>query len=217
MAVLEAQAQLCGGCFGRGNDGRVVGLREQQQPGVVAEVGAEQLGVAIQAEALPDQRLEVLGEEVGEVERAQFGLVQLLEQLAAGEELVAVITREAPEPGRLGQQRVEAATGASVGIPDQHLAISRRVVLGQQVAEGGHDSLGSVVQVGRQVADLELVAEVVGLQHRTKLGDQGATREYERATHGVRVQTDGPGGSVRPRRADTSCLAVSDATAASRQ
>ena len=67
------------------------------------------------------------------------------------------------------------------------------------------------------VALRRLGSAMEGLGAVLPLGNQGATREHERATHGVRVQTDGPGGSVRPRRADTSCLAVSDATAASRQ
>ena len=72
---------------------RTFGLRQQYHPRVVAEVGGQQFGVAIELQALPHECVEVLGQKVGEIERAEFGVGQSAEHVAAGKELVAVVAR----------------------------------------------------------------------------------------------------------------------------
>ena len=80
--------------------------------------------MAIEPEPLPHERIEVLGQEVGEVERAGLGLVQRREQLGAGDELVAVVAGQAGAFARLGEQAVELAAGAAVGVADQDRSLA---------------------------------------------------------------------------------------------
>ena len=51
-------------------------LREQHDPAVRTEVGVAKLGMAVETEPAPDEGVEVLGEEVGEVEGAELFVVQ---------------------------------------------------------------------------------------------------------------------------------------------
>ena len=104
----------------RPKHGGVVALRQQHEPAVVAEVHRQQRRVAVEPETLPDQRVEVLGQEVGEVERARLGVVEGGEPFAPGEELVAVGTGESLDARVLGEERVERPAGAAVGVGDEH-------------------------------------------------------------------------------------------------
>ena len=81
--VLELEPEHLRRPPARVDDRRVVGLREQHDAPVVAEVHVAQLGMTVEPERSPHQRVEVLGEEVGEVEGAGLGLVQRREQLAS--------------------------------------------------------------------------------------------------------------------------------------
>ena len=71
---------------------------------------------------MPDQRLEVLGQEVGEVEGSRLGVVQRGEALAPREELVAVCSGESRDPRMPGEEGVEGAAGAAVGVGDEDIA-----------------------------------------------------------------------------------------------
>ena len=82
--------------------------------------------MAVEAEPLPNERVEVLGQEVGEVEGARLGLLQRGEAVAAGEELVAVGAREPPDGRLLGEETVERPAGATVGVGDEHVAVRCR-------------------------------------------------------------------------------------------
>ena len=73
-AQLEAQAEPTCAAPGGGDQRRVVGLGEVDEPLVVAEVRGEQLRVAVEPEPDDDEPVEVAGEEVGEEERR--GLVR---------------------------------------------------------------------------------------------------------------------------------------------
>ncbi len=122
----------------------------------------------VEAEALPEQWLEVLGQEVGEEQSTEFFFVHRRELLGAAEELVAVRARQ---PGRLGmafEQRIESAPGAAVGVGDEHGATLRRGLFEQRL-ELGHDALWAIVQVCGQVGDLHRVGEPLGFQHRAQL------------------------------------------------
>ena len=129
VAVLEFQTES----FGRGAthrlDFRAVGLRDQHDTPVVAEVHVAQLRMAIEAEPLPQECLEVLGEEVGEEEGAELFFVHGRELIGAAEELVAVRPRQ---PGCFGvpfEQGIERATRSAVGVGDEHVAtLSHRLV-----------------------------------------------------------------------------------------
>ena len=133
--------------------------------------------------------------------------------------------------GRPCDEAVERTSGAAVGVGDEHLAPG---LAGERIFEGRHDPLGSVVEVGRQVADLDRVGETAGDEHGAQLGreraaadDEWCGDEWDRGERAVAAlrqirghdhATDGPAGSARIlRRAFTSALAVSAATAASRQ
>src|SRR5205085_8307829 len=94
-------------------------LREQHDAAVRAEVRVAQLGVAVETQPAPHQGVEVPGKEVGEVEGAELGFVQRRERGGTGEELVAVRTRQAPYARERGEQRVERAAGAAVGVRDE--------------------------------------------------------------------------------------------------
>src|SRR6478736_5299939 len=77
--AFEGEPEPVGGCLGAGGQLRIVGLGEVDQPAVVAEVHRQQLRVAVEAEARDDDRFELAGEEVGQVERPQLFLLEGVE------------------------------------------------------------------------------------------------------------------------------------------
>ena len=89
--ALEGEAEAVGGGAARASvQLRVVGLGEVDEPAVVAEVDRQQLGMAVEAEAGDDDRVELAGQEVGQVERAELLVLQRGVGGRAGVELVAV-------------------------------------------------------------------------------------------------------------------------------
>ena len=88
------------------------------------------------------------GEEVGQVERAELGFVQPRKLGGTGEELVAVRARQAPYAWERGEQRVERAAGAAVGVRDEDGTPSGRRGF-QARPQLERDAIGAVVQVGR--------------------------------------------------------------------
>ena len=94
-----------------------------------------------------------------------------------------------------------------------------------RAADGVGDLLGAVVQRSREALDGEVV-EAVQLDDRQKFACEGATRDDERARtprpavrSSMRSGVDRRARRARPGRdePDTSSLAISEATAASRQ
>ena len=202
------------------HDRRIVGLRQQHDAPVVAEVGVAQFGMAVEPERPPHQRVEVLGEEVGQVERAGLRLVQRREQLRSGHELVAVV---AGQPGGavtdLVEQPIEVAAGAAVAVAEhQRRSPSSSIASCSRMRR--HDPLGTAVVRRRQVADLDRVGQAELAEHRAQIAGERAAGDQERLRHGAFSSgRTAPGGSATrsDRRAFTSSLAVSAATAASRQ
>src|SRR5581483_983055 len=75
---------------------QVVGrlLRQIDDPPVVPEIIVEEFRVPVEAESCNQETLEMPGEKVGQVERARFRFVDLLEGLEPGIERIAVRTGE---------------------------------------------------------------------------------------------------------------------------
>src|SRR6476469_7069614 len=71
-AHLEREPEPACGASGRRDQRRVLGLREVDEPAVIAEIRRKELRVPIQAEALDHQALEITGQEVGEEERGRL-------------------------------------------------------------------------------------------------------------------------------------------------
>ena len=166
--------------------------------------------MAVEAEALPHERVEVAGEEVGEEERPRLLVVQRGEAGATGEDLVAVGAGEAPDLRVAIEDGIEVAARPTVGVGDEHRPRAAGGV--EHGLDRRGDALGAVVEVRREVAHLDVRAG----EHGAQLGGERPARHDQRPV-GAHA-TDGPGGSARAsRRALTSRWAVSAATAASRQ
>ena len=88
--AFEREAEPIGRGLGPRRQPRVVGLGQEDEAPVVAEVERQQLGVTVQPQSADDQPLEVPGEEVGQVERARLLVCERGEGCAAGVDLVAV-------------------------------------------------------------------------------------------------------------------------------
>ena len=82
VVVIELEPEHRGGTTRAGDHLGVVGLREQDQPPVVPEVLVAQLGMAVEAEPGDDERVEVLGEVVGQVEGPRLGVGERRERRA---------------------------------------------------------------------------------------------------------------------------------------
>ena len=90
-----------------------------------AEIVVAQLREAVEAEPLDHQRVEMPGEEIGQVERARLLLGQRRERLLAGKEGVAMRALDAPH-AFLGEDAVEFAAGAAVAVEAEDLVVSVR-------------------------------------------------------------------------------------------
>jgi len=168
----------------------------------------------VQPQALPDQRVELARQEVGQPERADLLLRQLLEPVEAREEGVAVRALDPPD-SFLGQHPVQLAPGAAVAIGDQDPRVVRTVAP-DRVAYRLRDELRLVVQLCRQALQLHMGQAVCPGQRQDLAGERPAGEDQggRGLGHAAFRQL------TRPRwlclRAMNS-LAVSTATAASRQ
>src|SRR4029079_3211037 len=75
-AALEREPQAGRGGLGPLREIRVVRLGEVDEPAGVAEVIGQQLRVAVGPESRPDDRVELAGQEVGQVERPDLFLLE---------------------------------------------------------------------------------------------------------------------------------------------
>jgi hypothetical protein len=193
---------------------RVVGLGEIDDPAIVAEIKGQEVRVPVQPQPLPDQRVELARQEVGQPERADLLLRQLLEPVEAREEGVAVRPLDPPDP-LLGQHPVQFAPGAAVAIGDQDPRIVRPVAP-DRLADRLGDELRLVVQLRRQALQLHMGEAVCPDQRQDLAGERpaGENQGGLGQGHGGFRQLTAPRWLCL--RAMNS-LAVSTATAASRQ
>lgn len=179
--TLEGEAEAPGGRLGLGGQRRIVALGQIDEPSVVAEIERLELRVAVEAEALDDQRLELPGQKVGEVEGAGLGQGQAGKAFLPGEGRIAMRAGQARHPLLL-EHPVESTAGATIGIGDDHPGMG----LARRVDGGGYrlgDLLRSVVQGRRQAAQVEM-RQPVGLDDGDDLASEGAAGNDGCALHG---------------------------------
>jgi hypothetical protein len=152
------------------------------EAGVVLEVEVSELGVAVQPEAFHDQRLELPGQEVGEIEGARRRIGQALKAILAGERCIAVGAREALNPFLL-EHLIEGAAGAAIGVGDEDPGMGGAGLV-NGTAHRVCDQCRPVVQGGGQAAQVEMV-ETVRLDQGDDLPGEGATGDDQRALHGL--------------------------------
>src|ERR1039457_6204156 len=194
---------------------RIGHLGQIHELAIAAEVGREQLRMTIEAETANYEAIEVAQQKVGEIERAELGLGQTLENRRRGEELIAVRARDALD-AFLAQHAVELAAGTAVAVGDEDgpVVLTR---CADQFADGAGDPLGPVVQLRRKAAHVQLRPAVGATQCRD-LARQRAAGDDQRALAILRHRATGAQrASATARRFAISPFAVSTATAASRQ
>jgi hypothetical protein len=197
------------------------------EAGVVLEVDVTQLGVAVQPEAFDDQRLELPGQKIGEIEGARCRIGEILKAILAGERGIAVGAREALHPFLL-EHPIERAAGAAIGVGDVDSGMGGAGLL-DGTAHRVCDQRRPVVQGGGQTAQIEMV-QAVRLDEGNDLPGEGATGDDQRALHGLHSRRYGAAGNPSGTAAQTGagmrswlCFlamkawAVSTATEASRQ
>ena len=96
MFIVKAEPP--GGRFGPGPEVRVVGLRQVDHLLVGTEIHVAQLRVAVEAEALDHQRLELAHQEVGQEEDPHVLFRSALELVDAREEGIAMRARQPLQP-----------------------------------------------------------------------------------------------------------------------
>src|SRR6185436_10595409 len=222
--TLVGEPEIGRGILGPAVESSVVGLREVHEPAVVAEHHRLELRVPVEPEAAHDERLEVTGEEVGQVEGRGLVLVHCVPGVVSGEEAVAVRAGQ-PLHVVLSQDDVERAAGSAVGIGDEDALVAAGE-LGELRVDRRRDPLGSRVELGREAADVDL-RPPVELDDGEDLPCDRAAREDEDARLGARARVGDlvveqrrrgrHDAATAARRASTRACAVSAATAASRQ
>jgi hypothetical protein len=178
VPVLEREPEPVRGRAGQRHQLRVLDLGEVHEPAVVREVHRLELRVAVDAEAADHEPLEVAGEEVGQPERRRLVLCHLGERLAAGEELVAVGAGQ-PLDALLGDDRVEQAARAAVGVGDEDRLVAVGAGLADPVPDLGGNPLGPVVEVRREAGDVD-AGQAAG--KRDELAGERPAPDDERAS-----------------------------------
>ena len=120
---------------------------------VGAEIVVAQLREAIEAEPLDDQRVEVAGEEIGQVESAELLLGEGGEDLLAGVEGVAMRARDALD-AFLGEDAVERPARAAIAVEAENLVVGGAIGADLLPHRLG-DSLGTVVETRRQADEID--------------------------------------------------------------
>jgi hypothetical protein len=231
--ALEGKAEATRGRLGLGGKRRIVALRQVDQAGVVAEIVGQEFRVAIEAEALEHQSVELPGEKIGEIEGAGCRLGQGGKALLAGEARIAMRAGE-PFDRLFLQHAIERAARAAIGIGHVD-AVMRGPGFLDGVANGAGDQSWTIVQRRRQAAEIQM-GQAIRLDHGNDLARQRATSDDQRALHGrhllVGRHSDGARSMITGRRGNglrqaiTRCWlcflamkrwAVSTATEASRQ
>ncbi len=163
---------------GLGVERRIVALRQMDEPLVVAEIDRQQLGMPIETEPADHQRLELPGEEIGEIEGAGLGLGQCREARLAGEGGIAMRAGQ-PLDRLLGEHRIERPAGAAIGIG--HIdPVMRRPGRPYRVPHRTGDQRRPVVQGRRQTAQVDR-RQPIRLDDGDDLAGQRAAGDDERA------------------------------------
>ncbi len=189
-----------------------VALGEVDEPPVVAEVGREQFRVPVEPEAPDDEGVEVADEIVGEIEARGFFLVEPFEGLEPGIEGIAVGAGDAGYPFLL-EHAIEGTGRAAVGVGDEDPREARP----QLVDPGPHrlrDPLWVIVQGGGQTEELD-ARKPGSLENGQDLARERAAGDDGDAP--LRHPAHDAAPARRLWRRAMSALAVSTATAASRQ
>ena len=97
-AALIGEAEPFGRRLGLRVQIGIVELRQMDHSAVIAEVIVAQLRKPVEAEAANDERVEMAGEKIGEVERARLFLGEGREGLLSGIERVAMRALDAASP-----------------------------------------------------------------------------------------------------------------------
>src|SRR5436190_3695895 len=114
-ATFEGETEPIGRGTGTVGEVVVVGLGEVDQAPVVPEVRVAQLRMTIEAEPGHDDRVELAGKEVRQVERSELLLLKGFVGGGAGEELEAVSSLDALDALAF-EVGVERPAGAAVGV-----------------------------------------------------------------------------------------------------
>ena len=134
---------------------RIVDLREMDDAAVAAEIVVAQLGEAVEAEPLDDERVEMAGEKISQVEGAQFLLGERREDLLPGVEGVAMRACDAFHPF-LGEDAVEFAAGAAVAVEAQDFVVGGAIGADLRPHRLG-DPLGVIVEARGQAGQIDPV------------------------------------------------------------
>src|SRR5512146_2422385 len=151
--MLELEAQPRGDLPRLLEQSRGAGLSEINHFAVVAEVLLRELRMPVDAESPDDQPLEVASEEIREIESPGLGVRQLGEGARAGEELITVGTRQ-PFHAFLAEQRIQPPAGAAIAVCNEDATVLAAVGA-DLLPHRGRDALRTVVQLGRQAADVD--------------------------------------------------------------
>jgi hypothetical protein len=109
----------------------------------------------VDTEPADHEPLEVPGEEVGQPEGRRLLVGQRREIGPAGEELVAMSTGQALD-ALFGEDRVQQAAGAAVGVGDEDPFVALAPTLTDPCPDAGRNAAGPVVELGRQAGDIDV-------------------------------------------------------------
>jgi hypothetical protein len=137
------------------------------------EVGFLKLGVAVDPEAFDHQRLELSGEEVGQVEGAGLGIGEQGKAILTGKGRVAMWPRKTLDLLLL-EHAIQSTARAAIGIGDKDAAIGAPRLL-----DCGPNRIGDlfrpVVQRRRQAAQIEMRQPVSGDDRNDLAGERTAS------------------------------------------
>ena len=132
--------------------------------------------MAVDPEALDHQRLELSGEEVGQVEGAGLGIGEHGKAILPGKGRVAMGPRKTLDLLLL-EHAIQSAARAAIGIGDEDAAIGAPRLVDRLTNRTG-DLLRAVVQGRRQAAQIEM-RQAVGGDDRNDLAGQRTAGDDE--------------------------------------
>ena len=122
---------------------------------ISAEIVVAQLGKAVEAEPLDDERVEMPGEEVGQIERSGLLFGERVECLPAGVKGVAMGAVDPPY-AFFREHPVERAARAAIAVEAEDLVVGRAVGADLRPHRLGN-ALGAVVQARRQAGEIDRI------------------------------------------------------------
>ena len=143
------------------------------------------------AEALPDQQVEVTGQIVGQVEGRRFGFGHLVESRGRGEELVTMRAGHSDHRGpvacrmsslELGAQVVDGSSAAAIAIAEEYLFVGSTLLCEpvQPCAHFRRNERRTVMQLRRQALHID-VFEASAADNRLQLVGECTAAEYQHA------------------------------------